>query len=281
MGLLDVAWHFQEAGITALIYDPRSTGLSDGIPRNEIDPGKQVEDYLDALTFLAGLPTVDPTQMALWGYSLSGTIALCAAALDKRAKLVIAVCPPTNTKEYMPPRLPKILAKCVKDRESQLKGNAPFTLPLINANGESPAGMDFGVDKKMWAAHLKAGTPLAPNHVNRTTLQTYYKIATWNPKPLLRLLDPTPMLFVLSEMEHSDMLEDQIRFFKSLSGPKRLHIEPGVYHMKILEGAHLPGLMKVQTDFIHDVLEGKIRKANVASTAGEGAAEAEILQGAD
>ncbi|KAI9781694.1 MAG: hypothetical protein M1816_002218 [Peltula sp. TS41687] len=287
LGLLDVARHFQEAGITALVYDPRSTGLSDGIPRNEIDPARQVEDYSDALTFLAGTPTVDRTRMAIWGYSLSGTIALCAAALDKRAKLVIAVTPPTNFRDFATnsreltpsPKLPKLLAKVIKDRESQLKGNAPFMVPLIDVNGESLLGQDFGIiDKKTWATHYRAGTRLGPNHVNRTTLQTYYKQLLWYPQPLLRLIDPTPVLFVLSELEHSDMLEDQVHTFESLSAPKRLHIEPGVYHMNILEGAHLPGLMKVQTDFTHDALKGRIQKADRASTAEQGGT---LVTGAD
>ena len=40
----DVAEQYQLANITALIYDPRSLGLSDGTPRNNIDPIKQASD---------------------------------------------------------------------------------------------------------------------------------------------------------------------------------------------------------------------------------------------
>lgn len=37
VGLSDAAEHFQRAGLTALISDPRGMGLSNGQPRNEID----------------------------------------------------------------------------------------------------------------------------------------------------------------------------------------------------------------------------------------------------
>lgn len=121
----EVAASFQALGVTALVYDPRTLGVSDGLPRNDIYPAKQAEDYSDALTFLSSLPMVDPERIAFWGMSFSATIALCAGALDKRAKLVIAICPLLNF-EYTPDKFPKVLAKSMKDRESQIMGNEPF-----------------------------------------------------------------------------------------------------------------------------------------------------------
>ncbi|KAL9112660.1 MAG: hypothetical protein Q9187_007739, partial [Circinaria calcarea] len=142
----DVAAYFQKEGITALTYDPRSTGVSDGMPRNNIDPNKQVEDYSDAFTYLASLPTVDPNQIVFWGFSFAGTVSLCAGSLDKRAKAVVAVCPLTRF-EYTPELLPKVLSKAIKDRESQILGNEPFYLPMLTPKGENPAGFGVGVEK--------------------------------------------------------------------------------------------------------------------------------------
>lgn len=132
----EVAEQFQLAGVTALIYDPRSIGLSDGSPRNEIDPAKQAEDYSDALSFLATQPMVDPNRIAFWGMSFSGMIALTAAALDKRAKLVIVVC--ALVKFYEKDKVPKTLAMAIKDRQSQLRGNEPFYLPPFTSKGSNP-----------------------------------------------------------------------------------------------------------------------------------------------
>ncbi|KAF7593594.1 hypothetical protein BBP40_011214 [Aspergillus hancockii] len=93
MFIPEVAERFQAEGITALIYDPRTLGESEGEPRNNIDPMMQTSDNSDALMFMRALPIVDPEAIAFWGQSFAGTIALCAAALDKRAKLCISICP--------------------------------------------------------------------------------------------------------------------------------------------------------------------------------------------
>ena len=46
----------------------------------------------------------------------------------------------------------------------------------MNANGENPAGFGHDVDTDRYAKLIQAGHPLAPNHLNRVTLQTYYKM---------------------------------------------------------------------------------------------------------
>lgn len=150
MNLPDVAEGFQRAEITALIYDPRTTGLSDGMPRNDIDSMKQVEDYSDALTFLGDHPMVDRNQMAFWGgiFCWHGVTVRCVSRQESQA---CYCCLPIRRDEYTPELLPKVLAvvlaKCMKDWESQLKGNPPFYLPMINEQGRNPAGLGVGMDK--------------------------------------------------------------------------------------------------------------------------------------
>jgi hypothetical protein len=43
------AW-FGRNGLTALVYDARTIGTSDGLPRNDLDPQKMAEDNSDAVT---------------------------------------------------------------------------------------------------------------------------------------------------------------------------------------------------------------------------------------
>lgn len=143
----EVAEQFQKANITALIYDPRTLGLSDGEPRNDIDPAKQTSDYSDAVTFVRGLPNVDPAMVGVWGMSFSGVVALSAAALDPRVRFCIAICPLLNL-EYDPARFPRVLAKLQQDRESQLAGNPPLYVPVLTAEGKNPAGMGLGADRE-------------------------------------------------------------------------------------------------------------------------------------
>ena len=44
---------FAAAGLAALVFDNRNFGASDGEPRQEIDPWRQVRDYRDAITYAA------------------------------------------------------------------------------------------------------------------------------------------------------------------------------------------------------------------------------------
>ncbi len=258
LGLPDVARYFQRAGITALLYDPRSTGQSDGQPRNDIDPSKQVEDYSDALTFLCKIPSVDSKKVGFWGMSFAGTTALCAASLDKRAQFVIAACPLVSF-EYKPGVLPSVLAKCMKDRESQVMGNGPFYLPMLTEKGENPFVFGMGIDKERYGKVVQAGKALGPNHVNRTTVQNYYKMVMWQPYSLWRHLGPTPVLFVVPEFDEISPSEHQLDQFSKLSGPKMAHIERGIGHSQLFEGEHLASLMKLQIAFISDALGGRVK----------------------
>ena len=249
MVIPEVAEAFQLAGITALTYDPRNTGTSDGLPRQDIDPRKQAEDYSDALTFLAGLPVVDPKRISFWGFSFAGQVCLTAAALDKRARKAIAICPLTDF--TFGGKKSKVLAKAMKDREFQMTGNPPFCLPVLTEKGENPAGFggnpkadDYG---KILNAHKAA-----PNYRNSTTIQTYYKIAAWQPFEFVAQVSPTPLLVVTAAEDTISLQENQRKMLDCVSGPKTSHVEPHKGHSDILAGESFPRIMKIQVDFLQN-----------------------------
>ncbi|EKG12980.1 hypothetical protein MPH_09898 [Macrophomina phaseolina MS6] len=259
MMLPEVAEAFQRAGITALVYDPRSIGASDGTPRNEIDPCKQVEDYSDALTFLAGQVSVDSNKVGVWGMSFGGMVAACAAALDKRIKFVIMVCPLVRL--YDPAKMVKLLAKAMKDREAQAKGNAPYTLPLLTKAGDNPAGMNAAGGAE--ALELLNGLAMrSPGYENRTTLQSYYRLAMWQPHGLLPMIAPTPVLMVVPERDSVSPAAEQSALFDSLQGAKRKHVAAGKGHFNVLSGLAEAGgeadVQAVQERFVGDALAGRV-----------------------
>lgn len=45
-----IASWFGRNGVTALVYDARTIGESDGLPRTDLDPQKMAEDNSDAVT---------------------------------------------------------------------------------------------------------------------------------------------------------------------------------------------------------------------------------------
>ena len=256
----EVAAQFQSHGITALIYDPRSLGDSDGLPRNQVDPMMQVSDYSDALTFMRTLPIVDPESIVFWGQSFSGCIALCAASLDKRAKMCISICPLLNF-QLTDEKRPKVLAKGMQDRESQRAGNAPTFVPVLTDKGENPAGMGLGADKEEFDYMVNAKSRGAPNYENRTTLQTYYKILMWQPHGIMKHLD-MPVLMVVPELDMISPPEQQFALFDTFPRPKKCHVAPGKGHLNVLSGEEFPLLAQMQAEFVKDCLAGRLPATN-------------------
>ncbi|KAM3516798.1 hypothetical protein NHJ13051_009573 [Beauveria bassiana] len=249
----EVAESFQRAGVTALIYDPRNTGSSDGEPRQELDPQHQVSDYSDALTFLSGQADVDPARIAFWGFSFAAIVALCAAALDKRASHVIACCPLTDYS--FDGKKAKVLAKSMKDRESIVSGNAPFALPILTDKGESVAGFGGQTDPENYRL-IQNAFRNAPLYQNRATIQTYYKIAAWNPLGLVPMVAPTPAFVLTPENDVISKPEAQKALFESIGegSRKQQHIEPGRGHMDIFAGESFPKLMDLQVQFLKQLV---------------------------
>ena len=256
MLLPEIAERFQAAGVTALIYDPRTLGTSDGLPRNNIDPMKQTEDYSDALDFLMSQPTVDPARIGFWGMSFSGTVSSCAAALDKRARFLITVCPMSVFYEEASMR--KALGHSLRDRHSQLKGNPAYSLPPFTKDGMNLAGMASRGGKEIYEYLGHAKERAAPTYDHKTTMQTYYKVAMWQPHALLKLVAPTPVLMLVPELDTCALPHEQMAMFEQFTGPKRMHVASGKGHLDVLTGQDADMLQGLQHEFIWDVLGGKM-----------------------
>lgn len=88
-----------KAGYAVLAYDQSGFGsrLSETGPFYERYPGwshmgRLVEDVQSAIDALQTDSLVDPQHIYLFGYSIGGTVALYAAALDPRVKGVVSIC---------------------------------------------------------------------------------------------------------------------------------------------------------------------------------------------
>ncbi|KAI1158928.1 Alpha/Beta hydrolase protein [Nemania serpens] len=232
----------QKHRVTVLLYDPRGIGASGGLPRNEIDPPQYVADMSDALTHLLTLPSVDPNQAGMFGFSFGGSVALTAVSVDPRSRFVIAAAPVTDLDFISLAQRTRVLRKCAQDKESQVRGNAAFTVPLVNERGENAVGFGHGLDTELYARLVKGGRDLAPGHVNRTTLATYYKLAQWTPWPLWKHLGTggngdaqsglRGALFIVPAEDKVTYAAVQRKYFDEIDGG------PGFYKSKIeVEGA--------------------------------------------
>jgi hypothetical protein len=92
-GLAPYAERIAAEGHHVLVIDYRHFGDSGGLPRQLLDPRRQVEDLLAATRYARAREDVDPDRVALWGTSFGGGVALVAAVRDGRVAAVVSQCP--------------------------------------------------------------------------------------------------------------------------------------------------------------------------------------------
>ncbi|KAJ3575454.1 hypothetical protein NPX13_g4028 [Xylaria arbuscula] len=243
-----VAESFQKSGITAFAYDPRTLGESDGSPRRDIEPAKHVSDLHDALTFMQKHPIVDPEQIAYWGFSFNGVVALNAAALDKRAKCVIAVSPLTDL-SYPSEHLPILLREAMEDRQAQLAGAKPTYVPVIQKDGSCPYGWGPGTGMSEYQVAEKSAS-LFPTYENEMTVQSHYRISTWRPYDLIPQVAPTPVMIVTPEEDRMSLPGAQKALFDNLKMPKEHLFVPKKGHMDVFTGKAFNTIMGEQVRFL-------------------------------
>ncbi|KAH8837865.1 hypothetical protein MCOR27_004103 [Pyricularia oryzae] len=250
----DVALQFQLAGINALVFDPRCIGASDGLPRNDNDPWAQIGDYHDAVTWIKAQPTVDPAAVGLWGYSMSGILALSAAAVDvRRVKFAMAVCPACV---FSMPSLRTVLAKAMQDRESRLRGNEPYYVSTLDRHGFTPGGLKTAWDTRdieRLEKMIEDGKAMGVS--STATIQSYARVPFFDPRGAFHLLEGRPVLVISGAQDSISPLEVQKDWLLSrLPEPKEHHVEPDGGHMDMLSGEIFPKIMEVQLEFLRDQL---------------------------
>lgn len=88
--IVSVCEHLNDRGITALSFNFRGVGNSEGT----YGGGKgEVEDARGAVSFLASWPNVDPARIGIVGYSFGANVAISAAAADETIAAVAAISP--------------------------------------------------------------------------------------------------------------------------------------------------------------------------------------------
>ncbi|KAI1495480.1 alpha/beta-hydrolase [Biscogniauxia marginata] len=254
LSLGPIAEMFQSRGYNVLLYDARSIGASEGMPRNEVDPYKMSEDLSDIITHVSALPTVDSDHIFLWGMSLGGTVSGLCAAIDIRPRGLIMVCP--HFSFIIEAKRKTLCKQLVRDRISQLRGNAPLTLLSADSRGECPSGI-AGPEAKgglEWYEFMqKSAAKGLKGFTDSTTLQTYRKLALARPKEVIKeLLQEVPVLMIVPEHDNMSSPDEQKEVFESLKAPKRLYLAKGAKHLTVFSGQRSEEIIKVMEKFLKD-----------------------------
>ena len=141
-GLYAFAQRFIEAGHAVYMFDYRSFGDSDGMPRHWISPRRHLQDWSAAIAHVRTLPGIDSSRMVLWGTSFSGGHVIETAARDQGIHAVIAQVPHVSGIAVLRQTPALVLLRlslaAMLDQCSRLLGLRHYS-PIVGHPGEAAA----------------------------------------------------------------------------------------------------------------------------------------------
>jgi uncharacterized protein len=221
------AEQFVAAGLAVLVYDHRNFGASDGTPRQEIDPWRQIEDYRHAITYASTLPEVDPDRIGVWGTSYSGGHAIVVAASDLRVKAVVCQVPAVNGVQTGWRRIPMAqLAAAGKqfaaERIARMQTGEVATRPVIGDAADRPVyAADDAFD------YFTMVEKFAPSWRNEVTVRTGEWSRVYNASDYIEMVSPRPLLMIVADDDTLSGTDLQLSAFNRALEPKQLRIIPG------------------------------------------------------
>jgi uncharacterized protein len=215
---------FAAAGLASIVFDNRNFGASDGEPRQEIDPWRQVRDYRDAITYAETLEQTDPERIGVWGSSYSGGHVLVVGAVDRRVRCVVAQVPLVSGHDNVrrlirPDRLAGLHRMFVEDRRGRMAGKPPAMMPVV-AEGQSAPSVLPTPDSWMW--FTETGRTRAPSWRNEVTLRSVEMFTEYEPGSYVRFISPTPLLMVVALGDLLTVADLTLAAYERALAPKRL-----------------------------------------------------------
>jgi hypothetical protein len=221
---------FADSGMAALVYDNRNLGASDGEPRGEIDPWKQINDYRDAISYARSRPEIDGDRIGIWGSSYSGAHVLVVGAVDRRVKCVVAQVPlisgDANARRLIRADLIAPTRQMfADDREARYRGEPPAMIPVVAEEGQ-PCALPTA-DSYDW--FTETGQHIAPSWRNEVTLRSVEMFTEYEPGAYISRISPTPLLMVVAVGDHLTVSDLAIAAYEKAREPKRLELLSGMH----------------------------------------------------
>ena len=233
-GLENLARMFAEAGYVVVFHDHRSFGDSDGLPRQDIDPWKQIEDWRPAITYLEHLEIVDPSRIGLWGTSFAGGHALVLGATDRRLRAIVAQVPTidgfdTGHRRVPPQQVAELERSFDEDLRAQFAGEPPATSALVSSDPDTPAAyrsqdaIDF---------NSREGETGWKNEVTimSTRRARMYAPGVWAPR-----VSPTPLLMIVADDDTTAPTDLTLGAYEQAHEPKALKLFHGGHYSAYLD----------------------------------------------
>jgi fermentation-respiration switch protein FrsA (DUF1100 family) len=215
---------YAAAGMASIVFDNRNFGASDGEPRQEIDPWRQVRDYRDAITYAETLEETDPERIGVWGSSYSGGHVLVVGAIDRRVKCVVSQVPLASGHDnarrlIRADYLTGVQAMFADDRRARMAGKPPTMIPVVAEDPASPSALPT---PDSWTWFSETGRSRAQSWKNEVTLRSVEMFTEYEPGSYASFISPTPLLMVVVLGDVLTVADLALAAYEEALEPKRL-----------------------------------------------------------
>jgi dienelactone hydrolase len=221
-GLERFARAFAEDGFVVLVHDHRGFGASDGEPRQDVDPWRQIADWRRAISYLETLPEVDPKRIGLWGTSYAGGHAIVLGATDRRLRAVVAQVPTISGYEQglrriAPDVTPGLEASFAEDERRQFRGEPLARQAVVSADPNEPASYRS-------QEAIEFYTQPAPKGVweNNVTVRSTRAARMYEPGAWISRVSPTPLLLIVALSDAMTLSDLGLAAYERALQPKKL-----------------------------------------------------------
>jgi hypothetical protein len=226
-GLERFAEKFASNGFVVLLHDHRNFGASDGTPRQDIDPWRQIADWRRAISFLEYQDVVDAKRIGLWGTSYSGGHALVRGATERRLRAVVAQVPTISGFEQGLRRIPPDAVGAIEDafaadERAQARGEPPRRQTIVCADPAIPASYRARDAIEFYLQPVPDGAWENSVTVRSTRAARMYEPGTW-----IARVSPTPLLMIVALQDTITLTDLELAAYERALEPKRLVMIPG------------------------------------------------------
>ncbi len=228
--LPNFAERFSANGYAALTFDYRGFGQSEG-ESGRLIPALQVEDILNAISFMRSCSNVDKDRIALWGTSFGGANAIIAATQDVKINCIAVQLAFGNGK------------RVITNGQSENETSNLFALIEKMQMRKATTGKELMVpihkvlsdhqSKAFYERHVE----LFPALKIKIPFLTVAETIKHQPEKVIGKIK-TPILITAAGKDSVNPMEESEILFKLANEPKDLHIIEDATHYEVYSGTY-------------------------------------------
>jgi uncharacterized protein len=216
-----------DAGYTALAFDPRSLGESEGEPRSHYDPNLVIADYANSVSYLMTREDVDADRVAVVGVCMGGGYAVSTAARDKRLKAAVSIAGGYNIGGTFQQLLgidgfAAYYRKVNELAQRQYESGEVEYVPTIAKSLSDDVPVAAMPNEEAYSYYERTSKADAPNWSPRMTAASLLPNFSYNAVVHAPLVAPTPLLIVHGTTDTKLLPEYAQEAYQAALGTKEL-----------------------------------------------------------